>query len=58
LFRYPGIRSDSDMHTYGYEFKPWPYKKSIAGAADILSYLRETAAGMGSIATSACCSTR
>ncbi|AOJ35429.1 flavin-containing monooxygenase [Burkholderia metallica] len=47
LFRYPGIRSDSDMHTYGYEFKPWPYKKSIAGAADILSYLRETAAEYG-----------
>ncbi|KVN19651.1 FAD-containing monooxygenase EthA [Burkholderia stagnalis] len=44
LFRYPGIRSDSDMHTYGYEFKPWPHKKSIAGADAILSYLRQTAA--------------
>ncbi|AIO30169.1 FAD-containing monooxygenase EthA [Burkholderia cenocepacia] len=44
LFRYPGIRSDSDMHTYGYEFKPWPHKKSIAGAKEILSYLRQTAA--------------
>ncbi|WP_343618160.1 NAD(P)/FAD-dependent oxidoreductase [Ralstonia sp.] len=47
LFRYPGIRSDSDMHTYGYEFKPWPHKKSIAGAKEILSYLRQTAAEYG-----------
>lgn len=43
LFRYPGIRSDSDLHTFGYEFKPWVNDKSIADGADILAYLRETA---------------
>ncbi len=47
LFRYPGIRSDSDLHTFGYEFKPWTSEKSIAGASDILAYLRETAAEHG-----------
>jgi monooxygenase len=44
LFRYPGIRSDSDMYTYGYGFKPWTDKQSIAGGDKILSYIRETAA--------------
>ena len=44
LFRYPGIRSDSDLHTFGYEFKPWVNDKSIAGADAILAYLREAAA--------------
>jgi cation diffusion facilitator CzcD-associated flavoprotein CzcO/pimeloyl-ACP methyl ester carboxylesterase len=44
LFRYPGIRSDSDLHTFGYEFKPWVNDKSIAGADAILAYVRETAA--------------
>jgi len=44
LFRYPGIRSDSDMYTLGYAFKPWTAAKSIADGPDILSYLRETAA--------------
>jgi cation diffusion facilitator CzcD-associated flavoprotein CzcO len=44
LFRYPGIRSDSDLHTFGYEFKPWRDKDAIAGADKILAYLRETAA--------------
>ncbi|SHN43404.1 flavin-containing monooxygenase [Cryptosporangium aurantiacum] len=44
LFRYPGIRSDSDLHTFGYEFKPWRDEQSIAGADKILAYLRETAA--------------
>jgi len=44
LFRYPGIRSDSDLHTFGYEFKPWKDEQSIAGADKILAYLRETAA--------------
>ena len=44
LFRYPGIRSDSDLHTFGYEFKPWEDDKAIAGADQILDYLRETAA--------------
>ena len=44
LFRYPGVRSDSDMHTLGYEFKPWTDEKSIADGPSILAYLRETAA--------------
>ncbi len=43
LFRYPGIRSDSDMHTLGYRFKPWKEKKAIADAPSILKYVRETA---------------
>jgi monooxygenase len=42
LFRYPGIRSDSDLHTFGYEFKPWRDEQSIADAPRILTYLRET----------------
>jgi cation diffusion facilitator CzcD-associated flavoprotein CzcO len=44
LFRYPGVRSDSDMHTLGYEFKPWRADKSIADGPAILAYLRETVA--------------
>ena len=44
LFKYPGIRSDSDMHTLGYDFKPWTHAKAIADGADILSYLHETVA--------------
>jgi len=47
LFRYPGIRSDSDLHTFGYEFKPWRDQQSIADAPRILSYLRETATENG-----------
>ncbi len=43
LFKYPGIRSDSDMYTLGYVFKPWKHSKSIADGATILSYVRETA---------------
>ncbi|NJD31404.1 MAG: NAD(P)/FAD-dependent oxidoreductase [Gammaproteobacteria bacterium] len=43
LFRYPGIRSDSDLNTFGYEFKPWVNEKSIADAGAILDYLAETA---------------
>ena len=43
LFRYPGIRSDSDMYTLGYAFKPWEERKAIADGASILSYVRETA---------------
>jgi cation diffusion facilitator CzcD-associated flavoprotein CzcO len=43
LFRYPGIRSDSDLHTFGYEFKPWRNDKSIADGPAILDYIRETA---------------
>jgi len=41
LFRYPGIRSDSDLHTFGYEFKPWTADNAIADAHEILSYLQE-----------------
>lgn len=43
LFRYPGIRSDSDVQTYGYDFKPWKGRKALAPAAEILDYIRETA---------------
>lgn len=43
LFRYPGIRSDSDMYTLGYPFRPWRGEKSIADGADILQYVRDTA---------------
>ena len=43
LFRYPGIRSDSDMFTLGYSFKPWEAAKAIADGPDILSYVREAA---------------
>lgn len=39
LFRYPGIRSDSDMHTLGFDFEPWRHEKSIADAPAILEYL-------------------
>jgi monooxygenase len=47
LFRYPGIRSDSDLHTFSYEFKPWENEKAIASADAILAYLRETVAENG-----------
>lgn len=47
LFRYPGIRSDSDMHTLGYSFKPWTGEKAIADGPSILSYLQETAKEFG-----------
>jgi monooxygenase len=47
LFRYPGIRSDSDLHTYGYAFKPWINEKSIADGPAILDYIRETATEHG-----------
>ncbi len=47
LFRYPGIRSDSDMYTLGYKFKPWREAKAIADGPAILSYIRETAAEYG-----------
>jgi cyclohexanone monooxygenase len=43
LFRYPGIRSDSDMYTLGYAFKPWLASKAIADGPSILQYVRETA---------------
>ena len=44
LFRYPGIRSDSDMYTLGYKFKPWQEAKAIADGPSIRSYIREAAA--------------
>jgi len=47
LFRYPGVRSDSDMHTLGYAFRPWRAAKAIADGPAILQYVRETAALYG-----------
>ena len=47
LFRYPGIRSDSDMHTLGYSFKPWKHEKAIADGPAILDYIHETAREYG-----------
>ena len=42
LFRYPGIRSDSDMHTMGFRFKPWIDERFIADGSSIINYLDET----------------
>jgi len=47
LFRYPGIRSDSDMHTLGYSFRPWEGEKSIADGDSILQYIKDTARESG-----------
>ncbi len=47
LFRYPGIRSDSDMYTLGYSFRPWTHAKAIADGPSILAYVRETAEAYG-----------
>ena len=47
LFRYPGIRSDSDMFTLGYRFKPWRGDKALADGPSILAYVRETAREYG-----------
>jgi monooxygenase len=47
LFRYPGIRSDSDMHTLGFSFRPWTEAKAIADGPSIKNYLRETARDYG-----------
>ena len=47
LFRYPGIRSDSDLHTFGYAFKPWRDKQSIADGPSIRRYVCEAAAEYG-----------
>ena len=44
LFRYPGVRSDSDMYTLGYRFRPWRENKAMADGPSILNYIRETAA--------------
>jgi len=47
LFRFPGIRSDSDMFTFGYPFRPWPSNAAIADGLSIRSYIRETAEAYG-----------
>jgi cation diffusion facilitator CzcD-associated flavoprotein CzcO len=47
LFRYPGIRSDSDMYTLGYSFKPWEEAKAIADGPSILNYIKDTASEYG-----------
>ena len=47
LFRYPGIRSDSDMYTFGYSFRPWQSSTAIAHGESIRSYIRETAEAYG-----------
>src|SRR5665213_3229610 len=47
LFRYPGIRSDSDMYTLGYRFKPWREAKAIADGPSIRKYVRDTASENG-----------
>jgi monooxygenase len=47
LFRYPGVRSDSEMFTLGYSFRPWAETKSIASGPAVLNYVRETAAEYG-----------
>ncbi|NUS43061.1 MAG: NAD(P)/FAD-dependent oxidoreductase [Mycobacteriaceae bacterium] len=47
LFRYPGIRSDSDMYTLGFRFRPWMGEKAIADGPSILEYVRDTAAEYG-----------
>jgi monooxygenase len=47
LFRYPGVRSDSDMHTLGYPFRPWQDRKAIADGSSIRNYIAETAQEFG-----------
>ncbi|MFI9380756.1 flavin-containing monooxygenase [Kutzneria sp. NPDC052558] len=47
LFRYPGVRSDSDMQTLGYRFRPWTQAKSLADGPSILQYVKDTAAEAG-----------
>jgi cation diffusion facilitator CzcD-associated flavoprotein CzcO len=47
LFRYPGVRSDSDMYTLGYSFRPWRDAKAIADGPSILNYVRDTAHDYG-----------
>ena len=47
LFRYPGVRSDSDLYTYGYDFRPWTRQNPIAEGSAILDYIRDTARASG-----------
>ncbi len=47
LFRYPGVRSDSDMYTLGYSFRPWRHEKAITDGPSILQYIRDTAEEYG-----------
>ena len=47
LFRYPGVRSDTDMYTLGYHFRPWTKPYSMADGASILQYVRDTAREFG-----------
>src|SRR6201994_2468150 len=47
LFRYPGVRSDSDMQTLGYRFRPWTGNKALADGPSILRYVRDTASEAG-----------
>ncbi len=47
LFRYPGVRSDTDMYTLGYAFRPWTRPQSMADGASILQYVRDTASEFG-----------
>ncbi|MGO4870965.1 MAG: flavin-containing monooxygenase [Roseiarcus sp.] len=47
LFRYPGVRSDSDMFTLSYSFRPWTHAKAIAGGRTILNYIRDAAREYG-----------
>src|SRR5215469_3820168 len=47
LFRYPGIRSDSDMFTFVYPFRPWTGEKAIGDGASILEYIRDTSTEYG-----------
>jgi monooxygenase len=47
LFRYPGVRSDSDMHTLGFPFRPWHADEAIADGPAIWNYIRETATRYG-----------
>lgn len=49
LFRYPGIRSDSDMYTFGYPFRPWLGDRSFADGSSILEYVRATASESGGV---------
>ena len=47
LFRYPGVRSDSDMHTLGFSFRPWTSEKALADGPTILGYIEDTARACG-----------